>query len=124
MANVNVRVKMDDEAFTRAMYADENVVSSVAAKAEKIATRANGSAIEKSGVWHDVGQSHTPRKSGGKLHENNREIATDGGKTATYGIKSVERFGRYGIPVSVVYTSNYAAAKDNLKHNTLTRAIG
>ena len=124
MANVNVRVKMDDEAFTRAMYADENVVSSVAAKAEKIATKANGSAIEKSGVWHDVGKSHTPGKSGGKWHGNKHVIATEGGTAATYGMKSVQRFGRYSIPVAVVYTSNYAAAKDNLKHNTLTRAIG
>lgn len=124
MANVTVRVKMDDEAFTRAMYADENVVSSVAAKAEKIATRANGSAIEKSGVWHDVGKPHTPGKSGGKWHGNKHVIATEGGTAATYGMKSVQRFGRYSIPVAVVYTSNYAAAKDNLKHNTLTRAIG
>lgn len=124
MADVNVTVKIDDAAFMRAMYAPSSVAQAVNTKAQNIVSNANGMAVERSGIWHEVGKPHNPNKTGGTWIGNKNITDTIGGTPSEYGMKNAKRIGADGVPVAIVFTANYAAQKDNLKHNTLLGAIG
>lgn len=116
----NVRVVMNGN-FNEVLFAAPQVKQAVDEKAKSIAGKANAAANEKSGIWHEVGKPHTPGREGGKWHGADGEVI--GGKDADYKAKPARRMGADGAPIAIVVTGNYAAQKDNMKHNTLLRSI-
>jgi hypothetical protein len=124
MASVSVKVKISEEKLKEVAFNTSEVRSAITKGANQIAGRANGSATEKSGIWHEIGVPHTPGKEGGVWKGTSKEIQyTIGGQQAEYQAKPAKPT-RDGTPVAIVVTANYAAQKDNMKHNTLVRAIG
>lgn len=125
MANtVRVDVRMSPD-FEEKIMGLPQVKSAVTSEAKAIAARANGMASEKSGVWHEVGEEHDPSKVGGTWHgpfKGREETATIGGKDATYSYKPARRTGEKGVPLAIVFPTNYAGYKDNHKNNTLLKA--
>jgi len=120
MANVTMKVDISQQALENVMNSSPEVRSAINSMSASIASRANGMATEKSGAWVDVGEPHHPGRTGGKW--NGRSGTIIGGKEPVYQSKPAKR-GSSGL-VGIVYTGNYAAQKDNLKHNTLLKAKG
>ena len=124
MASVSVKVNISEDKLKEVAFSTSEVRSALTKGANQIAGRANGLATEKSGIWHEIGVPHTPGKEGGVWNGTSKEIQyTIGGQQAEYQAKPAKPT-RDGTPVAIVVTANYAAQKDNMKHNTLVRAIG
>lgn len=123
-SGIKVRVNISEQALKKCAFDAPGVRSAVTKGANEIAARANGLATEKSGIWHEIGVPHTPGKTGGKWEGTNKTISfTIGGEQASYRAFAAKPT-RDGTPVSIVVTKNHAAELDNMKHNTLVRAIG
>lgn len=122
MASISVRVNMDAKALEECAYNDDKVKGEVTKGANSIAAKASSMATEKSGIWHETGRPHTPGREGGTWH-GSKDNGTIGGVTPSYVAKPAKP-STNGVPVAIVVTANYAAQKDNMKHNTLVRAIG
>lgn len=120
MASVTVKVDISQQALENAVNSSPEVRSAINSMSASIASRANGMATEKSGIWVDVGEPHHPERTGGKW--NGRSGPTIGGKDPVYQSKPARRFSS-GL-VGIVYAGNYAAQKDNYQHNTLLKAKG
>lgn len=98
-----ITIKWDGRALGRTVGLSPEVgqrIKEICAKGE---SKANSMTTYRSGKWHD--------------HETGE---TKGDTKARYG-SDVMR-GRYSY-VGIVYTANYAAWKDNLKNNTLLKAM-
>lgn len=101
------RITWDKSALGRVLAKDPSVLTEVNRATQERCAKANAlCAGFKSGVWHD-------HANGDKKY---------GPTQAVYG-SNVKRFGAANVPVGIVYTANYAAAKDNLKHNTLAKVV-
>lgn len=122
MASVTMKVDISEQALENVMNSSPEVRSAINSLSGKIASRANGMATEKSGIWHETGKPHTPGKGGGKFHDHGNVTETIGGKEPVYQSKPAMRSSS-GL-VGIVFTGNYAAQKDNLKNNTLLKAKG
>lgn len=122
MAKVKVRVQMAKD-FNQQCYAKPQVATAVNAKASNIASNANGMG-KPSGVWHETGKPHTPGKSGGVWRGSKKETGTVGNTDAKFEAKKAKRMGDEGRPIAIVVTANHAAQKDNMKNNTLLKALG
>ena len=123
MANVRVDVRMSPN-FEQVIMAEPSVASEVTKTANEIAGRANSMATELSGVWHEVGEPHTPGREGGTWRGSNKVTETVGGTRPNYKAKPARRTGANGTPIAIVVTANHAAQKDNMKNNTLLKAKG
>lgn len=101
------RITWDKSALGRVLAKDAGVLAEVNRATQERCAKANAlCAGFKSGVWHD-------HANGDKKY---------GPTQAVYG-SNVKRFGAANVPVGIVYTANYAAAKDNLQHNTLAKVV-
>ena len=119
-----VRVNIDANRFRQFVNNSPEVKSEVNKAAGKISAKANGMSTEKSGIWHEIGKPYTPGKEGGEWHGTHKEIKyMVGGTDAVYGSKPAKPTGD-GTPVAIVFTANNAAQKDNMKNNTLLKAMG
>lgn len=122
MARVKVRVVMASD-FDEQCYAKPQVAEAVNTKANDTADNANGMG-KPSGVWHETGKPHNPAKSGGVWKGNRKSTDTVGNTPAKYEAKKARRTGAEGRPIAIVVTANHAAQKDNMKNNTLLKALG
>lgn len=125
MASVKVRVEMSPD-FNRILYSKPSVKGAVTKEANAIAGRANAMGTP-SGVWHETQpkvRPHTPGRTGGVWHGNRKSTKTEGGTEARYEALPAKPYGDEGFPVSIVVTANHAAQKDNMKNNTLLKALG
>lgn len=118
--SISVKVVMAPD-FEQQCYDKPQVASAVTSKANEIAAKANGMAIERSGIWREVGKPHDADAQGGKWHGPNN-VPTTGGTEPEYKAKPAKRMGDEGRPIGIVFTANHAAQKDNLKNNTLLKA--
>ena len=121
MASVTMKVDISEQALENVMNSSPEVRSAINSLSGKIASRANGMATEKSGVWHEVGEPHNPSRTGGKWNGRTGQSVI-GGKKPVYQSKPAMRSSS-GL-VGIVFTGNYASQKDNLKNNTLLKAKG
>lgn len=104
MASVNVRIEMAP-GWEQKIKQLPPVKGAITKEAERICVAANSlSANFRTGKWHD-------HKTG----------AMRGNTKPHYGMKRTMEKGR--TSVALVYTKNYAAMKDNLKNNTLAKAM-
>lgn len=122
MASVTVKVDVSMKSIEEAINSAEGTLSAINSESSKIAAKANSLATEKSGKWYETGKPHTPGRSGGKFHDHGNVKSIIGDKSAKYASKPAKR-GPSGV-VGIVFTANYAAQKDNTKHNTLLKAKG
>lgn len=104
MADVTVKVKMNPD-WERTVKTMPSVMSALDKKAASICGKANSMASGfKTQKWTD------PKTKERK-----------GDTRASYRAKEAKEFGR--TSVALVYTANYAAQKENMKHNTLLKSI-
>ena len=100
-------IKWDKYALGRALAKDPSTRAEVERVTKEKAAKANVlCAGFKSGIWHD--------------HANGDKKVGD---TPARYESNVKGFGGVKVPVGIVYTANYAACKDNLKHNTLAKVL-
>ena len=99
-------------------------IDAVDKKARAIAARANAMG-EPSKEWHDVGKHDKSKGDNGVWHDYSHVKAHPiiGGTPVNYLAKPPKK-SRQGRMVSIVVTENYAAKKDNMKNNTLLKALG
>lgn len=123
MASVTVKVDINERSLLYAVNHAEGTRAAINELSQKITGRANSMATEKTGLWHETGKPHTAGNSGGgEFHDHGKTYETIGGKDANYAYKPA-KMGREGL-VGIVFAANYAAQKDNYKHNTLLKAKG
>lgn len=111
MADATIKVVMDSnwEETIKTMPAVKAVVTK---EAKKICDTANSlSSGFKSGIYVDKKTNTTIGNTPAQYGSMNAKVYPD-------------RNGAGSTSVALVYTKNYAAQKDNLLHNTLTKAIG
>lgn len=118
----DMRVEWYPDAEERMLAACKDEVTHLTAN---ICAKANGMAIESSGVWHIYKPSFVSAPGAGQWRNLSWFVPeggmqTRGPTTAVYGYKPAEM--RKGKPIGIVYTANYAAQKDNMKNNTLLKA--
>ena len=108
---VEVDIDIDENALRRVVYGMPETMEVIEDATSDICDRANAMAAGfKSTVGHD------PRTGERR-----------GGTPAKYDTKKTEprrRTGPSAVPVGIVHTGNYAAAKDNTENNTLLKALG
>lgn len=121
MASADVKVEIDVPAVELVINSSDSTRNIINKLSGEVAARANYMATEITGIWHETGKPHTPGKTGGTWHDHGKEYDTIGGKRAEYASKPAIR-GKSGL-VGMVYTGNYAAMKDNNKHNTMLKAL-
>ena len=99
---VDGRIKWNYQALGRAIATNsKGVIQSVTSQTE---SNANGLGSGfKTGIWHDP-KTHERKGGTSPIYSSNVEV---------HGI----------VPVGLVYTGNYAAAKDNMENNTLLKAV-
>ena len=122
MARVKVRVVMASD-FNEQCYQKPQVKTAVNKKGREVTDNANAMG-KPSGIWHEVGKPHNPAKTGGVWKGNRKSSATVGGTQAKYEFKTAKPTGDEGRPIAIVVTANHAAQKDNMKNNTLLKALG
>lgn len=97
MADVDFRI--DEQALWRMACKTDNMYQLIRKNADQTASKANS-----------MGASFRTQKYKGK-----------GGTSPRY-VANTQR-PRGIVPVGMVYTGNYAAMKDNMKHNTLLKSL-
>lgn len=120
----SVKVTIDESRLEESAYQAPQVKSATTRYANQIAGNANNLAVDKSGVWHESGKPHTPGREGGTWYGSKKDRGTIGGVSPMYKAKPAKPSGDHGEPVAIVVTANYAAQKDNMKNNTLLKAMG
>jgi hypothetical protein len=100
-----VRVDVDVEAAWNVALRSDGLYQMIRSEADRRAAQANAMA----------GDFKT-----GKYHRDHKSPAV-GGTHARYSSKTGRPLGR--VPVGMVHTGNYAAIKENMKHNTLAKVL-
>lgn len=123
MASVTVKVDISQQSLEKAVNDAPGTRSAINSMTAQIAARANSMASEVSGIWYETGKPHNPdREGGGEFHTHGKSYPKVGGVAASYASKPAKK-GPSGL-VGIVFSANYAAQKDNLKHNTLLKVKG
>ena len=114
-------VVIDRQAVKEAVVNSDGTKKAIQDCCSKINDRANALAAGyKTGIWHEYNSKTAKNPGHGKWHEHGAKTEEIGGTQARY--KSSVR--KYPTAViGIVYTSNYAAQKENMQHNTLLKSI-
>lgn len=112
-------VSIDNAKLIKVVNDAPGTVSALQKICSGISGRANAMAAGyRSGVWHETGSKKKP--GNGTWHDSGKQYPTKGNTPARYDF-NVKKKGR--SQVGLVYTANYAAAQENMKHNTLLKSI-